>query len=229
MIRLIVSSSTYRLSSASNASSNLQDVNNQLLWRQNSYRVDAETVRDIHLTVSGLLDRTIGRRGIRPPLPAFITDVGRSVKWPASQGSERYRRGMYIIFKRTVPYPMLMTFDAPDTTVSCSRRERSNTPLQALTLLNGHMFYECAQKLGQQIIKQHPNNLSAAIQEMIMRCLARQTSEREQKLLKSAYADLLQLAEKDRKLTKRVEDPKLTAMIQLARIVMNLDEFITRD
>ncbi|WP_298864781.1 PSD1 and planctomycete cytochrome C domain-containing protein [uncultured Gimesia sp.] len=229
MIRMIVLSSTYQLSSAANASPNNKDINNQLLWRQNSYRVNAEIVRDIHLTASGLLDRTIGRRGIRPPLPAFVTDVGRSVKWPASQGSERYRRGMYIVFKRTVPYPMLMTFDAPDATVSCSRRERSNTPLQALTLLNGPMFYECAQKLGQQMIKQHPNNLPAAIQEMFMRCFSRPASDQELKYLSAAYFDLLQLAEKQSKETKQSEPPQLTAMIQMARIVMNLDEFITRD
>lgn len=229
MIRLIVMSSTYRLSSAANTGPENQDVNNQLLWRQNSYRVNAEIVRDIHLTASGLLDRTIGRRGIRPPLPAFVTDVGRSVKWPASQGSERYRRGMYIIFKRTVPFPMLMTFDAPDATVSCSRRERSNTPLQALTLLNSPMFYECAQELGQKMIKQHPEDLQAAIQEMFMRCFSRPANDQELVHLSKTYADLLLLAQNQSKETKQTEPPSLTAMVQVARIIMNLDEFITRD
>lgn len=229
MIRLIVMSSTYRMSSASNASSNPQDINNLLLWRQNSYRLEAEIVRDIHLAACGLLDRTIGRRGIRPPLPAFVTDVGRSVKWPASQGSERYRRGMYIVFKRTVPYPMLMTFDAPDATVSCSRRERSNTPLQALTLLNGPMFFESAQALGGQMVKQHHDDFPAAVQTMYLRCLSRPASEPEQKYLSAAYADLLQLAEAKSKTSTQTENPRLIAMVQVARIVMNLDEFITRD
>ncbi|WP_339728343.1 PSD1 and planctomycete cytochrome C domain-containing protein [uncultured Gimesia sp.] len=229
MIRLIVMSTTYRMSSASNASSNPQDINNQLLWRQNSYRLEAEIVRDIHLTASGLMDRTIGRRGIRPPLPAFVTDVGRSVKWPATQGSARYRRGMYIVFKRTVPYPMLMTFDAPDATVSCSRRERSNTPLQALTLLNGPLFFESAQVLGQQMYERYSDNFPAAVREMFMRCLARPASEQEQNHLSAAYSDLLQLADKRNKDTKQTENPQLTALIQIARIVMNLDEFITRD
>ncbi len=229
MIRLIVMSSTYRLSSAANTGPDNNDVNNQLLWRQNSYRVNAEIVRDIHLTASGLLDRTIGRRGIRPPLPAFVTDVGRSVKWPASKGSERYRRGMYIVFKRTVPFPMLMTFDAPDATVSCSRRERSNTPLQALTLLNSPMFYECAQELGQKMIKQHPEDLQASIQEMFMRCFSRPANDQELTHLSNAYADLLLLAQNQSKETKQTEPPSLTAMVQVARIIMNLDEFITRD
>tara|TARA_R110002111_G_scaffold262875_1_gene342552 strand:+ start:123138 stop:125573 length:2436 start_codon:yes stop_codon:yes gene_type:complete len=229
MIRLIVMSSTYRMSSAANASSNPQDINNLLLWRQNSFRLEAEIVRDIHLAACGLLDRTIGRRGIRPPLPAFVTDVGRSVKWPASQGSERYRRGMYIVFKRTVPYPMLMTFDAPDATVSCSRRERSNTPLQALTLLNGPMFFESAQALGGQMVEQHPDDFHAAVQTMYLRCLSRPASEREQKFLSAAYADLLQLAETKTKDATQTDNPRLTAMVQVARIIMNLDEFITRD
>lgn len=224
MIRLIVMSSTYQMSSAANAQSNPHDVNNQYLWRQNSFRLEAEIVRDIHLGASGLLDRTIGRKGIRPPLPAFVTDVGRSVKWPASQGSERYRRGMYIVFKRTVPYPMLMTFDAPDATVSCSRRERSNTPLQALTLLNGPMFFESAQALGKKMYELYPDDFPSATEEMFLRCLGRPASEREQNALSSAYSDLLRVASQNQD-----ETPQLTALIQVARIVMNLDEFITRD
>ncbi len=229
MIRLIVTSSAYRMSSAANSRQMEHDVNNQLLWRQNSYRVEAEIVRDIHLTASGLLDRTIGRRGIRPPLPAFVTDVGRSVKWPATEGSARYRRGMYIVFKRTVPYPMLMTFDAPDSTVSCSRRERSNTPLQALTLLNGPMFFESAQALGKLMWEQHQDDLTAATEEMFLRCFSRPPAPREQDFLNAAYADLLFLAEKNPSKTEPKESAQQTAMIQLARIVMNLDEFITRD
>ncbi|QDV51196.1 PSD1 and planctomycete cytochrome C domain-containing protein [Gimesia fumaroli] len=229
MIRLLVMSSTYRMSSASNARSNPQDINNQLLWRQNSYRLEAEIVRDIHLTASGLLDRTIGRRGIRPPLPAFVTDVGRSVKWPASQGSERYRRGMYIVFKRTVPYPMLMTFDAPDATVSCSRRERSNTPLQALTLLNGPMFFESAQVLGKEMHEHYPDDFPSAMNEMFMRCLGRPANEREQNALSAAYSDLLQVASQNNIDSAEKTSPQLTALIQVARIIMNLDEFITRD
>ena len=229
MIRLIVTSSTYRLASAANAVPSQQPVSNQLLWRQNSYRVSAEIVRDLHLTASGLLDRTIGRRGIRPPLPAFVTEVGRSVKWPVSQGSERYRRGMYIFFKRTVPYPMLMTFDAPDSTISCSRRERSNTPLQALMLLNDPVFFECARVLGQRMIEKHQNDVSAAIDDLFRRCLGRPPADQEQRLLIVAYQDLLQLKELgDLKLNKS-DDSKTAAMIAVARIVMNLDEFITRD
>jgi hypothetical protein len=230
MIRLIVTSSTYRLSSATNAVPAQEQVSNQLLWRQNSYRVSAEIVRDLHLAASELLDPTIGRRGIRPPLPAFVTVVGRSVKWPVSQGSELYRRGMYIFFKRTVPYPMLMTFDAPDATVSCSRRERSNTPLQALTLLNDPVFYECAQTLGQQMIEQHADDIPAAIDDLFLRCLGRRPVDQERNYLTTAYQDLIRLKEGERSQdTPADEDPKVAATIAVTRIIMNLDEFITRD
>ncbi|MEZ6130603.1 MAG: PSD1 and planctomycete cytochrome C domain-containing protein [Planctomycetaceae bacterium] len=224
MIREIVLSSTYRLSSAANAVPQQDSAGNLLLWRQNSFRVPAETVRDLHLAVSDLLDRTIGRRGIRPPLPDFVTEVGRSVKWPVSEGSERYRRGMYIFLKRTVPYPMLMTFDAPDTTVSCSRRERSNTPLQALTLLNDPVFYECAQALGRHVTEACANSPADAIETIFLRCLGRTPSEQERQFLNTAYADvaMMKAAEGD-------QDAAVAAMTAVARIVMNLDEFVTRD
>jgi hypothetical protein len=154
--------------------------------------------------------------------------VGRSVKWPVSEGSERYRRGMYIFFKRTVPYPMLMTFDAPDATVSCSRRERSNTPLQALALLNDPVFHECAQTLGRQLIERHPDDISAAIDDLFLRCLGRRPVEQERSYLTSAWQDVHRLKEAERAGAGH-EEPKLAAMIALTRIVMNLDEFITRD
>lgn len=228
MIRLIVTSSTYRLASRPNAVPAQEGMSNQLLWRQNSYRVSAEIVRDLHLAASGLLDRTIGRRGIRPPLPAFVTEVGRSVKWPVSQGRERYRRGMYIFFKRTVPYPMLMTFDAPDSTISCSRRERSNTPLQALTLLNDPVFYECAQVVGSQLNQRYGDDVASAIDELFLRCLGRRPVEEEHSYLVSAHQDVVELltAQQDQ---ASEEQPTVAAMTAVVRIVMNLDEFITRD
>ncbi|MGB0578755.1 MAG: DUF1549 and DUF1553 domain-containing protein [Limisphaerales bacterium] len=213
IIRQIVLSSTYRQSSAMRPELADHPTGNRLLWRQNSFRLSAEAVRDVHLVASGLYDATIGGPGIRPPLPEFVTEVGRSVKWPVSAGGDRYRRGMYIFFKRTVPYPMLISFDAPDSSVSCSRRERTNSPLQALTLLNDPVFFECAEVLGKQFANAKPES---AIREMFHRCLGRDPSGRELAALSKAHADLAALKEID-------------PMIGLARIVMNLDEFITRD
>ncbi len=213
LIRTIVLSSAYRQSSANTR----PERSNALLWRQNSFRVSAETVRDVHLTASGLLERKIGGPGIRPPLPEFVTEVGRSVKWPVSQGRERYRRGLYIFLKRTVLYPMLTAFDAPDTTVACSRRERTNTPMQALTLLNDPVFYECAEALAREILDAHGDDVRAGIRDLWRCCLAREPSPEELAALLAAYRDF------------RRETDKTLAAIATARIVMNLDEFVTRD
>ncbi|MES2692154.1 MAG: PSD1 and planctomycete cytochrome C domain-containing protein, partial [Verrucomicrobiota bacterium] len=153
LIKQIVTSAAYRQSSRTRPELEQRDPNNLLLARQNRFRLEAETVRDGFLAASGLLNPAIGGPSIRPPLPADIAALGyaNSVKWQESTGTERYRRGLYIFFQRTVPYPMLMTFDAPDSNTSCTRRERSNTPLQALTLLNDPVFFECAQVLGRRV------------------------------------------------------------------------------
>ena len=218
IIRLIVMSATYRQSSAVRPELANYSTGNQLLWRQNSVRLSAEAIRDGHLVASGLFDAGIGGPGIRPPLPAFVTEVGRSVKWPVSKGGDRYRRGMYIFFKRTVPYPMLISFDAPDSSVSCSRRDRTNSPLQALTLLNDLVFFECAEVLGKRFASNRP---AVAIREMYIRCLGREPSAREFASLNRTYHDFQKLNADDAKAV----DP----LIGVARIVMNLDEFITRD
>ena len=214
LIRTIVLSSTYQQSSINSA----PDQPNDLLWRQNSFQVSAETVRDVHLTASELLESRIGGQGIRPPLPEFVTSVGRSVQWPVSEGPDRYRRGMYIFLKRTVLYPMLTTFDAPDTSVSCSRRERTNTPMQALTLLNDPVFFKCAETLGRDVHVRHGDDIDAAIGDLMRRCLNREPSVAELETLTAAHRDF----------SKSTQDPEL-AMIATARVVMNLNEFVTRD
>jgi hypothetical protein len=219
LIRRIVLSATYQQSSRQRPELASHPTGNRLLWRQNSFRLDAETIRDVHLVASGLYDARIGGAGIRPPLPAFVTDVGRSVKWPVSVGGERYRRGLYIFFKRTVPYPMLITFDAPDSSVSCSRRERSNSPLQALTLLNDPVFFECAEALGKGVKTRHGDNFDDALRELVRLGLAREPSGDELRLLRSATKDMAADRNKE----------KVEPLVAAARIVMNLDEFITRD
>ncbi len=214
LIRTIVHSSTYQQASTNR----YPEIPNQLLWRQNSYRVEAETIRDAHLVASGLFEPKVGGPGIRPPLPGFVTEVGRSVKWPVSDAPDRYRRGLYIVLKRTVLYPMLTTFDAPDTSVACSRRERTNTPMQALTLLNDPVFFECAETLGKQVYAKVGDDPQKAVRELFLRCLNRPPEPQETQVLASAYQDFKRLS----------EQPEL-AMVATARIVMNLDEFVTRD
>ena len=217
LIRLIVDSQTYRQSSLIPGGSNREAPDNGLLWRQNSFRVDAEIIRDIHLAASGLLSRKIGGESVYPPLPGFVTEVGRSVKWPESQGEDRYRRGLYVFLKRTILYPTLTVFDAPAADASCSRRDRSNSPMQALALLNDTVFHECAEVLGKSLLKKHGSKTDAAVVELYQRCLSRPPDASEVDTLLSAHADFA------------AESDSEKALAATARVVLNLDEFITRD
>lgn len=214
MIKLIVMSQTYRQASHHRPELAGRDPQNMLLARQNRLRLPAENVRDAHLAVSGLLDHKIGGPSVRPPMPADIAAIGYagSVKWNESEGAERYRRGLYTFFQRTVPYPMLMTFDAPDSNTTCARRERSNTPLQALTLLNDSTFFECAQTLGQRLGSQKGSQ-EQTIARAFKACLGREPRSEE-------------LARLERFLD---EQPPAMRWVALARTLMNLDEFVTRE
>src|SRR5262249_27744179 len=154
--RLIVTSATYR--QASKVRPELAvDPRNRLLGRQARLRLEAEAVRDVALTASGLLTENIGGPSVFPPQPHRgyrFTQVQRI--WTPNTGPDRYRRGMYTHFWRSAPYPSLLVFDAPESTTSCTRRNRSNTPLQALTLLNDQAFYEFAQGLAARVLREGP-------------------------------------------------------------------------
>jgi hypothetical protein len=153
LIREIVLSQTYRQSSNLRSDLSERDPLNTLLARQGRFRVEAEIVRDVNLAVSGLLNWKIGGPSIKPALPPDLAALSYAsgLKWVESPGDAKYRRGLYVHFQRTVPLPMLVTFDAPESSVACTRRERSNTPLQALTLLNNGTSIECAQALGRRL------------------------------------------------------------------------------
>jgi hypothetical protein len=237
LIKLIVTSAVYRQSSKLRPELAERDPNNVLLARQNRFRLEAETVRDLYLATSGLLNPAIGGPSIRPQLPADIAALGyaNSVKWQESKGGEQYRRGLYIFFQRTVPYPMLTTFDAPDSNTSCARRERSNTPLQALTLLNDPVFFECAQTLGKRIAQQ-----TASADDKIRRafeaCLARQPTGPELERLRQFHARQLDLLRQSPASAARIvgesdaaDLEEKAAFAALCRVVMNLDEFVTRE
>ena len=155
--RLIVTSATYRQSAVARPELVDRDPYNTWLARQNRIRMEAEIVRDLALSASGQLNRTVGGPSVRPPQPPGLFDVAYAgptgfAKWEESKGADRYRRGMYIWFQRISPYPSLMAFDSPEMNLTCTRRERSNTPLQSLTLLNDVVFVECAQALGRRMM-----------------------------------------------------------------------------
>jgi hypothetical protein len=241
MIRLIVTSNTYRQRSHHRPELRTRDPRNLWLSRQNRFRMSAENVRDAALSVSGLLSPQIGGPSVRPPLPADIAALGyaNSVKWQESAGADKFRRGLYILFQRTVPYPMLATFDAPDSNTACTRRERSNTPLQALALLNDPVFFECAQQLGRKVWEESG---SAAVEErldrLVDRCLSRAPSARERSRLRELHDWHLAWAaahpEEAKELAGVSESApehagEIAALVAAGRVVMNLDEFITRE
>ncbi len=141
MQRLIVTSATYRQGSEATPEQIAHDPQNRLLARGPRFRVDAEVVRDLALDAAGLLDRRIGGPSVYPPQPDGVTALAYGgPSWPTSTGRDRHRRGLYTFLKRTAPYASFLTFDAPTSDTTCPRRERSNTPLQALTLLNDPVY-----------------------------------------------------------------------------------------
>jgi hypothetical protein len=244
--RLIVTSATYRQSSKARPELWTRDAINVLLARQHRGRLEAEIIRDISLSASGLLTPRVGGPSVRPPQPAGISELtyAGSARWVESTGPDRYRRGMYTWFQRTSPYPMLLTFDAPDSNVCCVRRERSNTPLQALTLLNDTVFFECAQALGRRILVDRPargtspETTAERIRHAFKLCLSREPSARELARLTRLHAQLLENSRANPEATARlagkelptgVDPPEAAAWIALARAIMNLDEFVTRE
>ena len=240
LIRQIVTSATYRQSSALRPEILERDPNNILLARQSRFRLEAEVVRDSFLACSGLLAPRIGGPSVRPPLPPDIAAIAyaNSVKWNESRGTDRYRRGLYIFLQRTIPYPMLVTFDAPDSNVTCTRRERSNTPLQALTLLNDGVFFECAQSLGNKLAAEHFRDPGQQAARAFQICLGRSPTVEETERLVKFCREQHRLAEsnaetaakilaKQKPVGENVADA--ATLVALARTVMNLDEFLTRE
>ena len=239
MIKLIVMSSTYRQSSRVRSELLERDPTNLLWARQNRLRLESEVVRDAFLAASGLLNREIGGPSFRPFLPEDVKKLGTAgaFQWEDSTGLARYRRGLYIFAQRTVPYPVSMTFDQANPSETCTRRERSNTPLQALTLLNHGIFVECAQALGKRLDSEFNGSTREKITRGFELCLARQPSREELRRLEKLCADArvaaqqapdsaAQLTGLTGALTKRAE---AAAWIVLAQTLLNLEEFITRE
>jgi hypothetical protein len=234
--KLIVMSATYRQASLIRPGAAARDPENTLLARQSRLRLPAESIRDAALSVSELLYPAIGGKSVRPPIPKGVVDLSYagSVKWPESAGKDRYRRGLYILFQRTVPYPMLMNFDAPDANTPACRRARSNTPLQALNLLNDPVLVEAAQALALRVLRKQE---TARIGFLFEAALSRTPSPRERDWVESFLHDQIQSYEKQPERAAelfplglpghgRAETAAWTA---LSSAILNLDEFITRE
>ncbi|MDR3632493.1 MAG: DUF1549 and DUF1553 domain-containing protein, partial [Isosphaeraceae bacterium] len=224
--REIVGSATYRQSSKARRDAAERDPNNRLLARQSRLRVDAELIRDSALEASGLLSHAIGGPSVFPPQPDGVMKLGQMKRdWSASTGSDRYRRGLYTFFWRATPYPALTVFDAPNATQVCTRRNRSNTPLQALTLLNDQAFVEIAQALAGRILKEAPANDAERIVYAFRLCLARRPQPHEAETL----SRLLEQERADSPATVSPSNADEQVWFTAARVILNLDEFITRE
>jgi len=239
LIRGIVLSSTYRQASLARPDLNEVDPENQLLARQIRLRLTAEQIRDGALAASGLLTKTVGGPSIRPPMPAGVMEMsyasrGWGESWKESEGADRYRRGLYIQFLRTSPYPQLMTFDAPKSTVTQCKRDRSNTPLQALNLLNDPVFVEAAQALAVNVVSQPE---SKRLEYAYRSVLGRAPSARESARMSQYYTEQQRLLSDDAKALAALAPyvpPSATRLdtatwTGMASVILNLEEFITRE
>ena len=237
--RVIVTSKTYRQSSEEPPEAVAADPRNLLLARQSRVRVDAEMVRDLILSSAGSLTDKIGGPSVHPPQPDGVYSFTQNKKeWPEAKGPDRYRRTMYTMFYRSAPYPLLTTFDSPEFSTVCTRRLRSNTPLQALAVANDPMFIELAQKLAVRALTETKEGDPAARVRRIFRlCLIREPSAEEQATLLDYWqrqmARYVSETEAAQKLAptdlKDVPAAEGAAWVSLARLLFNTDEFLTRN
>ncbi len=233
--KLIVMSATYRQSSRVTPELMKKDPLNRLLARGPRLRLEAEVVRDSALTASGLLTRKIGGPSVFPPQEPGITTQGvyGPLDWKVSQGEDRYRRGMYTFMKRTAPYASFLTFDGISGEACIARREVSNTPLQALTLLNDAVFVEAAQELG-KLIGDRTDSVESKAVYLFRRCLTRPPSPDELRKLVGFYQMQRTRFETGELKAAAVAAPgngevnERAAWTALARTLLNLDEGVTR-
>ncbi|MEQ9379271.1 MAG: PSD1 and planctomycete cytochrome C domain-containing protein [Pirellulales bacterium] len=233
--RLIVTSATYRQSSHARPDALVSDPHNRLLGRGPRYRVDAEVVRDMMLRASGLISTKLGGPGVYPPQPSSVTELAYgNTKWTPSTGEERYRRSLYTFSKRTAPFASYAVFDAPSGEICQARRDRSNSPLQALTLLNDEMFVEMAQALARAVYCIDGLAESERATLIFRRLVTRPPTESElSNLLQFRNDQLVRLeaGELDAEAIADVKPPdaELASWVMVARAVMNLDETITKN
>lgn len=244
VLRKILTSATYQRSSVVTSATLSLDPINRYLGRQNRLRVEGEIVRDLTLAVSDALHRRIGGPPVRPPQPEGIDAFTQNRSpWPTSTGGDRRRRGMYTFFRRSVPYPLLTTFDAPKFETTCTRRIRSNTPLQALTIANDPAFLESARSFGLHLLRTGSDDESR-IDLAYQLAFSRPPTAQERRIVISLiHAERVDFQSDPALLdawltvapgeaaysvaeTERIEWGVWTGV---ARLLFNLDEFITRE
>jgi hypothetical protein len=249
LVHMIVTSSTYRQSSVVNNNLLAKDSENRLLGRGPRFRLQAEFIRDQALAISGLLNRDIGGHSVSPYQPAGLwqelASRGDSKNWSAqffvqSKGKDLYRRTMYTFWKRTSPPPQLVTFDAPDREICTVRRARTNTPLQALVLMNDPTYVEASRKFAERMMKEE-RSADSRLAFAWRLATARAPTDREITILRRTLDNQLQHYQQNPKSAEALlrvgESPRdenvsaaeLAAYTIVASVILNLDEVVTKN
>jgi mono/diheme cytochrome c family protein len=237
--RLIVTSATYRQSSAAPPALVERDPYNRLLARGPRFRMEAEMVRDVTLSASGLLSRRIGGPSVFPPQPEGIWDIPYSTdKWTTSEREDRYRRGLYVFIRRSATYPSFMTFDATSRESCTVRRVRTNTPLQALVTLNDEAFFEAAQALAARVLREAASPDANRATYAFRLAASRTPTADEVARILASYAEHLARFRSDPAAAQHavgqyavtgVDAPEQAAWTLVANAILNLDETLTKE
>jgi hypothetical protein len=242
LLRLIVTSATYRQSSQTTPILLERDPRNRLLARAPRMRLEAEMVRDQAMALSGLLTRKLGGPSVFPPQPDGLWQAAFNGErtWATSLGAERYRRGLYTFWRRTVPYPSMATFDAPSREICAIKRVRTNTPLQSFVTLNDPAYVEAAQALARRIVREGGLEVSGRVKFGLELCLCRPAQSQQVELLAGLYdvefrrylmdaqaaTDLAGQASGANPPRKSVAE--LAAWTTIANVLLNLDGVLTK-
>ncbi len=241
LLRLIVTSATYRQSSLVSPKHLAKDPRNGLLARYPRRRLDAETVRDQALAISGMLSHKIGGPSVYPPQPPGMWQAAFNGErtWATSTGEDRYRRGLYTFWRRTVPYPSMATFDAPSREICCIRRMPTNTPLQALVTMNDPVYLELAQAFGRRIVREGGLGVDERVRYAIKLSTARTPSDSQVRVITGLYnAELARYRKQPEAAKKLATDPlgplpagmdmtEQAAWTVIANVLLNLDGVLT--
>ena len=245
LVRLIVTSATYRQTSVVNAALFERDPYNRLLARGPRFRLEAEMIRDSALAASGLLSPKIGGPPVYPRQPEGVwmnPYDGNSIKWTTSKGEDLYRRSLYTFLRRTAPYPMMTTFDATSREYCTVRRVRTNTPLQALNLLNSEAVFEMARALARRMMEESSGGVDERLVYGFRLCVARKPGEVELKRLRELYQRQLEIYRRDLEGAKKIaqgqgvaveeregDAAEIAAWTMVANVLLNLDERLTKE
>ncbi len=220
LLREIVLSSTYRQSSVISPEKLANDPSNQWLSRAPRFRLSAEAIRDQALAVSGLLSRKLHGEPVRPPIPDGVWKPFSKDPWKAATGEDRFRRALYVYIKRSIPYPSFASFDAPSREFCSPRRLSSNTPLQALVTLNDTAFMECSEALAKRMAS-HSDDLDDQLAFGYRLATCERPDEERTNALKKLYQETQSLIQDEAK-------AKELALINVASVLLNLGEVLTR-